>query len=67
MRKKIADDCEQIIWRFFGDGGQVVIYDANNGTKAVRNGIAERFEKKGIHVIMMGARLLPSSPSFMPL
>lgn len=32
-----------------------MIYDANNGAKATRNAIAERFEKEGIHVVMLGA------------
>lgn len=31
-----------------------MIYDANNGTSAVRNAIAERFDKTGIHVVMLG-------------
>lgn len=54
LRKKISDGCEQLIWEFFEGGGQVVIYDANNGRKAARNAIAERFDKAGIHVVMLG-------------
>ncbi|PPQ71767.1 hypothetical protein CVT24_006528 [Panaeolus cyanescens] len=53
LRKKISDGCEQLIWDFFEGGGQVVIYDANNGRKAARNAIAERFDKAGIHVVML--------------
>ncbi|KAJ3495775.1 hypothetical protein NMY22_g19893 [Coprinellus aureogranulatus] len=53
LRKKISEGCEQLIWDYFNGGGQVVIYDANNGTKATRNAIAERFEKQGIHVVML--------------
>src|ERR1700761_2300525 len=36
LRKKTSDGCEQMIWDFFEHGGQVVIYDANNGTRAAR-------------------------------
>jgi len=34
LRKKVSASCEQLIWDFFEGGGQVVIYDANNGTDA---------------------------------
>ena len=60
LRKKISEGCEQLIWDYFNGGGQVVIYDANNGAKATRNAIAERFEKEGIHVVMLGASLVPA-------
>ena len=53
--KKISDGCEQTIWDFFNAGGQVVIYDANNGAKATRDAIANRFEGSGVHVVMLGA------------
>ena len=43
-----------MIWDYFNAGGQVVIYDANNGTKASRNAVAKRFEDAGIHVVMLG-------------
>ncbi|KAJ3994306.1 bifunctional 6-phosphofructo-2-kinase/fructose-2,6-bisphosphate 2-phosphatase [Lentinula boryana] len=52
LRKKVSDGCEQQIWDFFKTG-QVVIYDANNGTREARQKLAERFHKKGIHVIML--------------
>ncbi|KAJ4473096.1 6-phosphofructo-2-kinase-domain-containing protein [Lentinula aciculospora] len=52
LRKKVSDGCEQQIWDFFKTG-QVVIYDANNGTRAARQSLAERFHSKGIHVIML--------------
>ncbi|GLB45228.1 putative 6-phosphofructo-2-kinase [Lyophyllum shimeji] len=32
---------------------KVVIYDANNGTKAARNALAEKFDKAGIHVVLL--------------
>jgi len=32
----------------------VVIYDANNGTRAQRQALAEKFDKAGIHVVMLG-------------
>ncbi|KIY70507.1 6PF2K-domain-containing protein [Cylindrobasidium torrendii FP15055 ss-10] len=52
LRKKVSDGCEQQIWDFFKTG-QVVIYDANNGTKAARTATAEKFAGKGIHVIFL--------------
>lgn len=53
LRKKISDGCEKLIWDYFEAGGQVVIYDANNGTKAARQALAEKFDKSGIHVVML--------------
>jgi 6-phosphofructo-2-kinase / fructose-2,6-biphosphatase 4 len=47
--------CENLIWDFFESGGQVVIYDANNGRRAQRQALAEKFDKAGIHVVMLGA------------
>ena len=58
LRRKISNDCEQSIWRAFEDGTQIVIYDANNGTKARREAIANKFHDRGIHVIMLGIILL---------
>jgi hypothetical protein len=55
LRKTVSDGCEKLIWRFFDGGGQVVIYDANNGARTQRQAIAEKFDKKGIHVIYLGA------------
>ncbi|KAF9023655.1 bifunctional 6-phosphofructo-2-kinase/fructose-2,6-bisphosphate 2-phosphatase [Hymenopellis radicata] len=52
LRKKVSDGCEQHIWDFF-EHGQVVIYDANNGTRAARHELAEKFHAKGIHVVML--------------
>ncbi|KAI0642590.1 bifunctional 6-phosphofructo-2-kinase/fructose-2,6-bisphosphate 2-phosphatase [Trametes meyenii] len=53
LREKVMRGCEQQIWDFFDAGGQVVIYDANNGTRERRNAVAEKFDKAGIHVIML--------------
>ncbi|KAG6845106.1 hypothetical protein H0H87_000805 [Tephrocybe sp. NHM501043] len=53
LRKKVSAGCEKLIWDFFEGGGQVVIYDANNGTKAARQALAEKFDKAGIHVVML--------------
>ena len=58
LREKVLEGCEQQIWDFFNAGGQVVIYDANNGTRERRNAIAEKFDKAGIHVIMLGTSFL---------
>ena len=32
----------------------MVIYDANNGTRAARQTLAEKFDAAGIHVVMLG-------------
>ncbi|CAK5262016.1 unnamed protein product, partial [Mycena citricolor] len=53
MRAKISSGCEDLIWDVFNGGGQVVIYDANNGTRAARQALAEKFDKAGIHVILL--------------
>ncbi|KAI1788665.1 bifunctional 6-phosphofructo-2-kinase/fructose-2,6-bisphosphate 2-phosphatase [Ganoderma leucocontextum] len=53
LREKVMEGCEQLIWDFFDSGGQVVIYDANNGTRVRRNAIAEKCDKAGIHVVML--------------
>ncbi|KAH7910265.1 6-phosphofructo-2-kinase-domain-containing protein [Hygrophoropsis aurantiaca] len=53
LRKMVSEGCEQLIWDFFHAGGQVVIYDANNGTRANRQALAEKFDKEGIHVIIL--------------
>ncbi|PPQ89242.1 hypothetical protein CVT25_001321 [Psilocybe cyanescens] len=53
LRKKIQNGCEQLIWDYFEGGGQVVIYDANNGTRAARQALAEKFDKAGIHVVLL--------------
>ncbi|KAG6875273.1 hypothetical protein C0992_004504 [Termitomyces sp. T32_za158] len=49
LRKQVSTGCEALIWEFFEGGGQVVIYDANNGSKATRQALAEKFDKAGIH------------------
>ncbi|KAI6043915.1 6-phosphofructo-2-kinase-domain-containing protein [Pisolithus marmoratus] len=53
LRKKVSDRCENLILEFFNGGGQVVIYDANNGLRKNRQALAEKFDKLGIHVIML--------------
>ncbi|TFK22137.1 cytoplasmic protein [Coprinopsis marcescibilis] len=53
LRKKVSDGCEQVIWDYFDGGGQVVIYDANNGKKEVRDALAQKFSEKGIHVVLL--------------
>ncbi|KDQ58456.1 hypothetical protein JAAARDRAFT_128883 [Jaapia argillacea MUCL 33604] len=53
LRAKVQGGCEQQIMNYFDGGGQVVIYDANNGTVKARQALAEKFDKAGIHVIML--------------
>ncbi|GAB1526061.1 hypothetical protein RhiTH_009227 [Rhizoctonia solani] len=55
LRTSIREGCEQMVVDFFNkEGGQVAIYDANNGTKQSRKTVGERFEKLGVHVIFLG-------------
>ncbi|KAF8753740.1 Bifunctional 6-phosphofructo-2-kinase fructose-2,6-bisphosphate 2-phosphatase [Rhizoctonia solani] len=54
LRTSIREGCEQMVVDFFNkEGGQVAIYDANNGTKQSRKTVGERFEKLGVHVIFL--------------
>ncbi|KAI0346682.1 bifunctional 6-phosphofructo-2-kinase/fructose-2,6-bisphosphate 2-phosphatase [Trametopsis cervina] len=53
LRQQILNGCEQLIWDFFNSGGQVVIYDANNGTREKRQEIAEKADKLGVHVVFL--------------
>jgi 6-phosphofructo-2-kinase/fructose-2,6-biphosphatase 4 len=55
LRTKIQTGCEQQIFEFFDAGGQVVIYDANNGTAKARNRVAEKFSQEDIHIIFLGS------------
>jgi 6-phosphofructo-2-kinase/fructose-2,6-biphosphatase 4 len=55
LRKRIKDGIENQVWDFFSSqGGQVVIYDANNCDKASRKDLLEKFEARGVHVIFLG-------------
>lgn len=54
LRNKVSLGCEQTIWDYFANGGQVVIYDANNGTREARQTLGDKFDKAGIHVVMLG-------------
>lgn len=55
LRSKIKQGLEDQIWDFFSvQGGQVVIYDANNGNIAARKQTMAKFESKGVHVIFLG-------------
>ena len=56
LRAGVSAGCENQIWKFFEEGGQVIIYDANNGTRAARATLAQKFEKAGIHVIFLGIK-----------
>lgn len=55
LRKKVSEGCEKLVWEFFESGGQVVIYDANNGARDAREALAKKFDAKGIHIIFLGA------------
>lgn len=57
LRKQVADACEDSILKFFDGGGQVVIYDANNGVKANRTRLAEKFHKLDTHVVFLGTAI----------
>ncbi|KAI9637032.1 6-phosphofructo-2-kinase-domain-containing protein [Dioszegia hungarica] len=54
LRRKIKLDLEEEIWDYFQvQGGQVVIYDANNGNMKSRKETRDRFEERGVHVIFL--------------
>ncbi|KAG9003762.1 hypothetical protein FRB94_002867 [Tulasnella sp. JGI-2019a] len=54
LRQQVKDGCETNILNFFNkQTGQVAIYDANNGTRASRSEVAEKFEAAGVHVIFL--------------
>jgi 6-phosphofructo-2-kinase/fructose-2,6-biphosphatase 4 len=52
----MKDEVEELILNFFFvEGGQVVIYDANNGSAKHRRNTLKKFEERGVHVIFLGA------------
>ncbi|RXK41697.1 6-phosphofructo-2-kinase/fructose-2,6-bisphosphatase [Tremella mesenterica] len=54
LRKRIKGELEDQIWDFLSiQGGQVVIYDANNGTREARKECYQKFESRGVHVIFL--------------
>ncbi|KAL7414457.1 6-phosphofructo-2-kinase-domain-containing protein [Mrakia frigida] len=54
LRSKIKEGLEQQALDFFQkEGGQVVIYDANNGVRATRYALRAKFEALGIHVVFL--------------
>ncbi|XAO22334.1 hypothetical protein I312_101103 [Cryptococcus bacillisporus CA1280] len=54
LRRRIKTELEDQIMDFFAvQGGQVVIYDANNGSVAERKITSEKFGAKGVHVIYL--------------
>lgn len=64
LRRRIKSELEDQIWDFFTvQGGQVVIYDANNGNSKARKECYDKFEGRGVHVIFLGqsASLAPGS------
>jgi 6-phosphofructo-2-kinase/fructose-2,6-biphosphatase 4 len=51
----MKDEVEELILNFFFvEGGQVVIYDANNGSAKHRRNTLKKFEERGVHVIFLG-------------
>ncbi|PWZ01068.1 bifunctional 6-phosphofructo-2-kinase/fructose-2,6-bisphosphate 2-phosphatase [Testicularia cyperi] len=54
LRKRILNDFDEtVIDFFFNQGGQVVVYDANNGLQSRRSQIREKFGKIGVHVMFL--------------
>ncbi|KAJ1034202.1 hypothetical protein NDA18_001067 [Ustilago nuda] len=54
LRKRILDDFDgTVVDFFFKQGGQVVVYDANNSIQARRYAIREKYGKLGVHVIFL--------------
>lgn len=54
LRKSILDDFDDtVIDFFFEQGGQVVLYDANNSVQSRRYAIREKYGKLGVHVMFL--------------
>lgn len=54
LRRRILDEFDDtVIDFFFNQGGQVVIYDANNSVQARRYAIREKYGKLGVHVMFL--------------
>lgn len=54
----MKDEVEELILNFFFvEGGQIVIYDANNGSAKHRRNTLKKFEERGVHVIFLGKSL----------
>ncbi|WVR08520.1 hypothetical protein IAU60_005575 [Kwoniella sp. DSM 27419] len=54
LRRRIKGELEDEIMDFFlVQGGQVVIYDANNGSVQARKQCYQKFENEGVHVIFL--------------
>jgi hypothetical protein len=55
LRRRIKSEIEDQIMDFFlVQGGQVVLYDANNGNVKARKETLVKFESQGVHVIFLG-------------
>lgn len=55
LRARILEEFDQkVVDFFYKEGGQVIMYDANNGTLKRRADIREKFGKMGVHVMFLG-------------
>ncbi|GAA5830441.1 hypothetical protein JCM5353_005845 [Sporobolomyces roseus] len=54
LRQRVRLTLEEDVARFFKENrGQVAIYDANNGTKAARIALRQKFEAQGVNVFFI--------------
>ncbi|GAA5969778.1 hypothetical protein JCM11641_008039 [Rhodosporidiobolus odoratus] len=54
LRLRVRVTLEEEVARYFKDNvGQVAIYDANNGTKAARIALRQKFEAQGVNVFFI--------------
>lgn len=66
LRDRIKLGLEQQALDFFQkEGGQVVIYDANNGVRKTRYELWKRFNEAGVKVIFLGTPTLLLLLSFL--
>ncbi|CAH7665754.1 cytoplasm protein [Phakopsora pachyrhizi] len=53
LRENVKKSLLRLVGDFFQHGGQVAIYDANNGTRAARQQLRQEFEPRGVHLMFI--------------
>lgn len=53
LRVQILEEFDETVRAYFAAGGQVVLYDANNGQEKVRQALRDKFEPEGVSVMFL--------------